>query len=43
MSLADKLNQIAENQQKIFEAGKAAGGGADPAAVAVMNLLRRSK
>ena len=39
MSLADKLNKIAENQQKIFDAGKAEAF--DPAAAAVMALLRR--
>lgn len=27
MSIADKLTLIAENQQKVYEAGKAAGGG----------------
>ena len=27
MSISDKLTQIAENQQKVFEAGKNAGGG----------------
>lgn len=29
MSIAEKLTQVAENMQKVYDAGKAAGGGSD--------------
>lgn len=45
MSVAEKLKKIAENEQKVFDAGyakgKAEGGASDPTAEAVMSLLSR--
>lgn len=41
MSIADKLTQIAQNMQAVYEAGKAAGGGASaPNPLQYANLLR---